>query len=114
MTIYFIDIIHTDEFDKLIHQSMYRPKLCSSMKDVKEYIKRRLIEHINIQILLNFNEDDDEYHMNEYIKKINADQDMNDLKNSRDHYTQGISGHPQFDWVIHAYHDEELKKLIQY
>ena len=111
MTIYFIDIIHIDEFNQSIHQSMYRPKLCCSLIEVEKYIKQMLIEYISIQILLNFSETDDEYHENDYIKIIEANKNINELTNSRDHFTQGMFGHSLFDWVIHSYHNVEIKQL---
>jgi hypothetical protein len=111
MTAYFVNIIHTDEFDQSINKSMYRPKLCFSHKDVINYIKQMLIEYISIQILMNFDENDEEYHDNEYIKIIEDDKSIDELTNSRDHFTQGILGNPLFDWVINSYHDEEFNQL---
>jgi hypothetical protein len=81
------------------------------MSEVEAYIKQMLIEYISIQILLNFDETDDEYHENDYIKIIEANTNINQLTNSRDHFTQGMLGHSLFDWVIHSYHNDEFKQL---
>jgi len=110
--IYFVEIIHMDDYDTRITQRLHRPKLCFSMNEVVKHIGEMMIEYISIEKLMHFTQEDPEYHHNGYIQIIQANKSIKELVNSRDHYTSGILNEYLFDWKIHRYHNDEFKSIL--